>query len=378
MSKIKVLHILGSAERGGTEANTHDLVTHMASDFLNELCFLSKRGPIGEELKHEGFKVYYLPLANPWTIPRVAFRLYRLLRANRYDILYLSGLKANFLGRLLGRLSGHGKILGGLWSKYPSGIKRNWTLWIDRLTFKLSLGYVSNSQAAIDFLVAHGYDRRKFWLIHNGIDIKPFYRRSDAEKETIKREYELPLNKPIITCVANLRPPKGHEYLIRALHELKNEGPDFLALLVGDGPLRGELEKLVQELELSEQVRLLGSRDREEIPEILAITDIFVLPSLWEGLPTAIIEAMAAGCPVVATNVAGIPEVVVDGKTGFLVPPRDPQALADKIKLLLQDQALRERMGQAGIERVKQHFTIERMVRKYEGLYRKLMEARRE
>ena len=352
---------------------TARLITNMGSDFLNEVCFLSNKGPIGEDLERKGFKVYYLPLATPWAIPTVAFHLHRLLRTNRYDILHLYGLKANFLGRIIGRLSGHKRIIGGLRSKYPADSRKCWTIWFDWLTFWLSLGYVSNSQAAIDFLVAHGYDRRKFWLIHNGIDIKPFYRRSEVEKEAINREYELPPDKLIITCVANLRLPKGHEYLIRALHELKNKGQDFLALLVGDGPLRGKLEELVRELGLEEQVRFPGSKDPENIPGILAITDIFVLPSLWEGLPTAIIEAMAAGCPVVATAVAGTPEVVLDGETGFLVSPRDPQALAQKIRLLLQDHALRRKMGEAGAKRAKAYFSIERMVREYEALYKQLV-----
>lgn len=374
-AKIRILHILGSARRGGTEIMTTRLVSHMSSAFQNEFCFLMKKGPIGEELEHEGFKVYYLPLTNPWAIPTVALRLYRLLRANRYDILHLYGLKADSLGRILGKLSGHKRILGGLRSKYPSGIKKPWTLWLDRLTFGLSLGYVSNSQAAIDFLAAHGYDRRKFWLIHNGIDIKPFYGRSEAEKEAIRQEYDLPLDRLIITCVANLRSPKGHEYLIQALSELKNEGPDFLTLLVGDGLLHGKLEELVRELGLEKQVRFLGSKDREEIPKILAITDIFVLPSLWEGLPTAIIEAMAAGCPVVATAVAGTPEVVVDCETGFLVNSRDPEALGQKMAKLLKDSQLRQEMGQAGMKRIEEHFRLEKMVRGYEALYRHLMDS---
>jgi glycosyltransferase involved in cell wall biosynthesis len=345
----------------------------MSAAFRNEFCFLGKREPIGEELERKEFRVYYLPLTSLWNIPMAMLRLYRLLRADRYDILHLYGLKANFLGRVLGSLSEHKRILGGLKSKYPSGTKKNWTLWLDRLTFGLSLGYVSNSQAAIDFLTAHGYDRRKFWLIHNGIDIEPFYERSEAEKDAIKREYELPFNKPIITSVANLRPPKGHEYLIQALHELKRENPDFLTLLVGDGPLRGKLEELVRDLGLKEQVHFLGSRDREDIPEILAITDIFVLPSLWEGLPTAIIEAMAAGCPVVATAVAGTPEVVMDRETGFLVNSRDPEALAQKIAKLLEDPQLRRKMGEAGVKRVEEHFTLEKMAQNYEALYRNLM-----
>jgi glycosyltransferase involved in cell wall biosynthesis len=296
-----------------------------------------------------------------------------LLRANRYDILHLYGLKANFLGRILGKLSGHKRILGGLRSKYPSGTKKNWTLWLDRLAFGLSLGYVSNSQAAIDFLVAHGYDSRKFWLIHNGIDITQFYERSEKEKQAIKQEYDVPLDKPIITCVANLRHPKGHEYLIRSLREVKNDGLDSIALLVGDGPLRGELEELVRGLALEEEVYFLGSKAGEEIPTILAITDIFVLPSLVEGLPTAIIEAMAAGCPVVATAVGGTGELIIDGKTGFLVSSQDEKALAEKMELLLRDYELREKMGLAGVKRAKEQFSIDRMVREYEALYSKLI-----
>ena len=373
IDNIKILHILGSTVRGGTETMTARLITNMGSEFHNEVCFLSREGPIGSELEQKGVKVYYLPLTNPWVIPIVALRLYHLLRRNRYDILHLYGLKANLLGRILGKLSGYRRILGGLRSIYPSGLKKKWVLWIDRLTFGLSLGYVSNSQAAIDFLISHGYNRRKFWLIHNGIDTKPFYRRSAEEKRAVKQGYDLPLNKPIITCVANFRPPKGHEYLIQALHELKNEGLDFITLLVGDGPLREKLERLVREIGLEERVRFLGSKDREEIPKILAITDIFVLSSLWEGLPTAIIEAMAAGCPVVATAVGGTPELVIDGETGFLVYPRDARALAQKIKFLLQDQSLRERMGKDGTQRVKEHFSMERMVQEYEALYKQLI-----
>lgn len=371
---MRILHILGSASRGGTEIMTARLVTNMSPAFRNELCFLGKRGPVGEELEHKGFKVYYLPLASPWALPMVALRLYRLLRTNRYDILHLYGLKANLLGRILGRLTGHNKILGGLRSEYPSGVKKSWTLWLDRLTFGLSLGYVSNSQAAIDFLTAHGYDRGKFWLIHNGIDIKPFYERSEKEKERIKQEYRLPYNKAIITCVANLRPPKSHEYLIRALYEVKKERLDFIALFVGDGPLRENLRKIVLKLELNEKVRFLGSRDQEEIPKILAITDIFVLPSLWEGLPTAIIEAMTAGCPVVATAVGGTPELVINGKTGFLVDSCDSEALAREIAKLLKNPQLCETMGEAGAKRIEEHFTLEKIVQNYETLYRNLMD----
>ena len=368
----RILHVLGSADRGGTETMTARLVSNMEPTFRNELCFLGKRGPIGEELEYKGFKVHYLSLTNPWAIPIAILRLYCLLRTNRYDILHLYGLKANFLGRILGRLSGHKKILGGLRSKYPSGIKKSWTLWLDRLTFGLSLGYVSNSQAAIDFLAAHGYDRRKFWLIHNGIDIEPFYERTGAEKEGLRRKYKVPLDTSIVTCVANLRHPKGHVYLIEALPKLREAKEDLLLMLVGEGPLRVVLEELVRRLGLSKNVLFLGSVNRDKIPEVLAITDVFVLPSLMEGLPTAVLEAMAAGCPVVATRVGGTPEAVSDGETGFLVEPRDPTMLAERIGQLLRDKDLRRRMGEAAGKRVEEHFSLDSMIKQYEALYKKL------
>ncbi|MCR4404994.1 MAG: glycosyltransferase [Candidatus Acetothermia bacterium] len=372
---MKILHLLGSASRGGTETMTSLLVRHMGPGFENELCFLDRKGPVGEELEHAGLKVHYLPLRSPWALLPVVFRLSGLLRSGGYDILHLYGLKANLLGRLLGRILGQRRVLGGLRSAYPSGRKEQWTLLLDRLTFRLSLGYVSNSQAAIDFLASHGYGRRKFWLIHNGIDTRPFCDRSAEEKGALRQHYALPPDKPIITCVANLRPPKGHEYLIEALRELKERGLEFVALLVGDGPLRERLEESVQSLKLTEQVRFLGSRDHDEIPTILAITDVFVLPSLWEGLPTAIIEAMAAGCPVVGTAVGGMPELVIEGETGFLVPPGDPGALAERLELLLQDPALRNRLGEASADRVREHFSLERMVQQHQALYRALVES---
>lgn len=371
---IKILHILGSADRGGTEIMTYSLVTRMNPGFHNEICVLGGWGPIGEDLRDRGFPVYYLSFNHLWSIPITVFRLYRLLQANDYDILHLYGLKANLFGRILGRLSGHRKILGGLRSQYPSGFKGFWTFWLDRVTFSLSLGYVANSQAAIEVLTSHGYDPRKFWLIYNGIDTRLFHNRNDKNK--LRQYYGIKPDLPVICCIANFLPPKGLEYLIRALHLLLERGQkDFIALLIGEGPLRLKLERLVREFDLVENIRFLGSMDRKEIFQILTITCIFVLSSEWEGLPTAVMEAMAAGCPVVATTVGGIPELVSDGETGFLVQACEPEALAQKITQLLKDRGLRERMGRVGARRIEELFSLEKMVKEYERLYEKIIES---
>ena len=134
------------------------LISNMISAFQNELCFLSKPSPIGKKLEHRGFRVYYLPLTHPWVILIVVFHLYRLLRGNQYDILHLYDPKANLLGQILEKLSGHKRMIRKLRSKYPSGTPKVWTFYLISQYLKLSLGYESNSRAAIYFLAVYGYD----------------------------------------------------------------------------------------------------------------------------------------------------------------------------------------------------------------------------
>jgi glycosyltransferase involved in cell wall biosynthesis len=369
---LRILHVLGSADQGGTETQLFYLVTHTGTGFEHDICFLSQPGAIGRELECCGFRVFYYPLKRPWHMFSAVLQLGKLIRHNHYDILHLYGLKANSLGRILGRLAGHKKIVGGLRSQYPSGIKRKWTLWLDRLTFGLSLGYVSNSQAAVDFLSSRGYSREKFWVIHNGIDTESFLPKTEEAKLQIKKRFHVPVNRMVIACIANLRQPKGHADLIKALSRLKQTREDVLLVLVGDGPLRPTLEKLVKQLGLTENVLFMGFLGHDKIPEILAIVDVFVLPSLVEGLPTAVVEAMAAACPVVVTRVGGTPEVVNDGETGFLVDPGDPATLAERIAQLLSDGDLRRKMGEAARKRVEEKFSLENMVRQYEALYKEV------
>jgi glycosyltransferase involved in cell wall biosynthesis len=164
--------------------------------------------------------------------------------------------------------------------------------------------------------------------------------------------------------VARLAPEKDIGTLIRAFQILVPKFSDVELVVVGDGVERKKLEALA----LGANVRFLGSRD--DIPELMRSFDVFVLASLTEGISLTLLEAMAASKPIVATNVGGNPEVVVDGVTGFLVPSQDPQAMADKILLLLNDPQLAQRMGIAGRRRVEQNFSLERMTDEYEKVYR--------
>ena len=167
---------------------------------------------------------------------------------------------------------------------------------------------------------------------------------------------------------------KGHDVFLNAWQVVVQRFPDAVALLIGEGQARAELEQRVAELGLGQAVRLLGSRD--DARALLGLVDLVVHPSQQEGFSNAILEAMAAGKPVVATDVGGNPEAVVDGVTGLLVPPGDPGGLATAIIRLLGDPASREAFGKAGRARAAELFTLDGMIRKYEGLYERLIKSK--
>jgi glycosyltransferase involved in cell wall biosynthesis len=162
-----------------------------------------------------------------------------------------------------------------------------------------------------------------------------------------------------VGIVAHLADHKGHKYLIRATEILKQKAPQIRVIIVGEGPLRMELDKLVKQTHVEDMVFFLGFR--EDVPQILASLDLFVLSSYLEGMGSSILDAMASRLPVVATKTGGIPEVVVNGKTGLLVPPRSPTALAKAILKIYEDRDLGYRLGQKGYEVVHKKFSAESM-----------------
>jgi glycosyltransferase involved in cell wall biosynthesis len=177
----------------------------------------------------------------------------------------------------------------------------------------------------------------------------------------------------IIGTAGRLVPLKGTLYLLRAFAMLRAELPDLVLEIAGSGPEQSMLEREVQLLGVGGKVRFLGWV--EELAPVLARWDVFVLPSLEEGAPGAALEAMAAGLPVVASAVGGIPELVEDGRTGLLVPPRDSLALADRLRVLLLDPEQQHAMGAAGRARVREHFSAERMVARFAEIYDGLLES---
>ena len=207
--------------------------------------------------------------------------------------------------------------------------------------------------------------------IHNGVELSRFQGR--ITRDAARQELALPTDKPIVGAVGRLVPVKDHACLVEAVALLGREGLQPMLVIAGDGPLRGATEERASALGIEHQVRLLGHRN--DIERVLAALDVFVLPSRSEGLNNTILEAMAAGLPVLATRVGGADEMVVDGATGLLVEAGAPEKLATALRRLLSDPAMAATMGRAGRARAEMDFDLARTVLKYERLYTDLARA---
>jgi L-malate glycosyltransferase len=227
--------------------------------------------------------------------------------------------------------------------------------------------FVASCTAIRDRLARDGIDLHRIVVIHDGIDVEAVARIPSAN---VHAQFYLPMQAPVVGNVAALVPQKGHQHLIDAAALVVREVPDARFVIVGDGELREVLERRIREKHLERHIFLAGFRT--DVLELTKGFDLFVVSSIHEGMCVALVDAMAAGKAAVGTRAGGIPEVLVDGGTGILVEPRDHQALADAIVRLLNDEALRTRMGAAAAARALEFFTVARMVRETADLYEKL------
>jgi glycosyltransferase involved in cell wall biosynthesis len=217
--------------------------------------------------------------------------------------------------------------------------------------------FIANSRAIRDRLLADGIGRDRTAIVNEGVDVE---RIAHLQAANVHGEFYLPTGSPVIGNVAALVPHKGQHDLIEAAALVVRDVPDSRFVIVGDGELRQSLEDQIRHKHLERHVFLAGFRS--DALELTKGVDLFVMSSVSEGMCTALVDAMAASKAAVATTVGGIPEVMVDGTTGFLVPPHDPQAMAGRLVALLKDPALRTRMGEAALARAREHFTVEKMV----------------
>jgi glycosyltransferase involved in cell wall biosynthesis len=288
--------------------------------------------------------------------------LARLCRRVRPDIVHANSSKAGVLGRLaahLARVPVRVFTVHGWAFKAHTGLAARLYLWAERLVRPLTTKVICVSTSEQELGIEMGTcDAGRSIVIPNAVAL-PEHRPGPVRAV------------PVIVSIGRMKPPKDFRTLVEALAGLEH---DFEARLVGDGPERDEVAQAIVERGLADRVELMGTR--EDVAEILAGADVFVLSSRSEGMPMSALEAMAAGLPVVASAVGGVPEVVVDGETGFLVTPEDAPALRAAIERLLADPSLRRRLGEAGRRRAAATFALPRWQAAHLALYTELLAER--
>jgi glycosyltransferase involved in cell wall biosynthesis len=294
---------------------------------------------------------------------RWAYRFRDLLRSEQVDLIHAHEFDANVQGTAVAAYLGipvvatvHGKHY--FWEKLRRRLAYRWVS--RRATM------VTVSKDLKRFMVEKvGVFSDRITVLYNGVDLPPTPTLADIE--ACRKELNLPHTERVVGVIGNLYPVKGHQYLIDAIPSVLEKYSDTSFVFAGRGQLETELKQQVNRLGLDKRVHFLGLR--QDIFRILALLDVFVLPSLSEGLSMAILEAMMAGKPVVATSVGGNPEIVLDGETGFLVPPRDSRALASSLIALLRNQHLATQFGESGKLRAERQFGLQAMVSAYQSLY---------
>lgn len=394
--KLNVMQIILNLDTGGAQEVVRTLAEYLASeDCLPVVCSF-RDGPLRQDIQRLGIKVEVLPsrrysiVAFPLFVVdmiRIWWSLVKLVKKYDTDVVQTHLLRIlDFLVLLL-RYTTRLRVV--LWTFHSANFviaerhlaRYKWLLkpkryahhLLYRLASRLVNGFIAVSDEVKEAMVEIiGPIQDKITVIRNGVDVKRY--GQPVDKARVQSQLGLEANARLIAVVGTLREPKGHRYMVEAMATVAPQHPDVHVLFVGEGHLREELRAQVEKLNLGQWVHFLGNRN--DVPDLLAASELFVLPSLWEGLSMALLEAMAAGKPIVATAVSGTTQVMIPGKTGLVVPPRDSRALADAVIQLLSNPAQAQMMGQAARQHAKMNFSAQKQADEHLVLYHSLLEGR--
>jgi glycosyltransferase involved in cell wall biosynthesis len=370
-NNLRILHLISSSGFLGAENVVLELSKESAKQgYWVTIGILENRNNLHMELaeraKEEGIKVQIFPCKGRFDLDTIA-SIRDFTDREQPNILHSHGYKSNFYAwrAVSGKnipwiITNHGKRVGMKLTVYN---------WLNIFLMKKADKLIAVSREIADEMTKKGIPSTKILVIDNGIDLQRF--TNHRKNNDLRESFGLNGNNKIIGTIGSLTEEKGHIHLIEAARQVTDKYTECRFLIVGDGGQRQFLEEKTSRLGLSGRVIFTGSR--KEVPEILSMLDAFVLPSLKEGLPMALLEAMASKVPVIASKVGAIPKIIEDGINGMLIPPRDPDAIAKAINTMFSDSTSAKEMALKGFEKVRDHFSSKLMYEKYMTVYNDLL-----
>jgi len=359
---MRVLHLEAGTHLYGGALQVLLLVEGLRQRGIETVLVAPRGSAVEAEARRRALPLLPVPVAGE-ADPRFLLRFRRLVRDWAPDVVHLHSRRgADTLGAVAARWAGAKLVM-------TRRVDNPDPRWLVGLKYPLFHRVIAISEAIRDLLVRQGVDPAKIRRISSALDPGPF--QGPCEKEAFRRDFGLSPGDVVVGMAAQFIPRKGHEVLLHAIPHILKQHPAARFLLFGQGPLRESISGKVEAAHLQDSVLLPGFRN--DLPRILPCLDLLVHPASMEGMGVILLQAGAAGIPVVATAVGGIPEVVVHGQTGLLVPPGDPLRLASAVASLLSDTQGRLSMGEAARERVRSEFSVDRMVEGNLSVYEELL-----
>jgi glycosyltransferase involved in cell wall biosynthesis len=375
--KLRVAHLITQLELGGAQRNTLYTVGHLNPESYEPILISGPGGILDEETQEAPWPTHFVKWlvrpVNPFKDVLALVTLYQFLRKTKPHIVHTHSSKAGILGRLAAYVAGVPVIIHtfhgfGFTPEQPRWLFRLF-VWLERVCAHWSTHLIFVSKDNMEEARSLGIGTTKPQsLIRSGIAIQ-----EPSLLSPVREEWHIPASAWVVVSVGNFKPQKNPMGLAQIADAVHQKDPSVHFLLVGDGTLRVSVEAYVKSKEITEQVHFLGWR--KDIPAILSASNCFLLTSLWEGLPRGLVEAAVARLPAVAFAVNGVKDILIEGETGFPVPPHDTSLASEKILWLKNHPFDARRMGSLAGERVRKEFDIDTMVRQQENLYKSLYDA---
>ncbi|MFC1623891.1 glycosyltransferase family 4 protein [Candidatus Omnitrophota bacterium] len=377
---MRICHVITKPELGGAQLSTLNILSGLPKDKYDISIITSPKGILGPEFKdlsmvRSFFSPFLVRSVNPLYDILALIHIYRIYRRNKYHLIHTHSSKAGILGRLSGWLAGVPTIIhtvhGWSFNDCEPRVLKRFSILLERITARFTTKIICVSRKDLEIGLKYKIaPKEKFTLIKYGIALSEFRK---SQKDVLQKRKELGIanNDPVIGMISCLKPQKSPLDYIKACVRIYEKMPNINFLLIGDGILREKCERLLASAPLNGRFIFTGWR--RDTSEIMDILDVVVLTSKWEGMPISLIEALSKGCPVVATDVGGVSELVKDGITGYIVKPGSHEDVAMKALKILKDRGSFNKMKEEAMSSIDDSFELDRMVEEIKDLYQRFI-----